>query len=214
MKREVWHKAARQAVPKTVTGRLPEPEYHRPMTALKNSRHEAFCLAVVRGESAAGAYANVYRATGRTAEVNGSKLLRNTAVGERITELQGTAAQRTTKTVESLVNDLDETIAFARECRNPAAMVAAINAQARLLGLVVERSEVSVLHRPAPLPTKILELTEAEWTAQFSTRRQGPKPALAGSKRNEVEMRKANGDAIAWDADTASIRRRGVIELD
>ncbi|PDV86265.1 Terminase small subunit [Rhizobium sp. H4] len=184
------------------------------MTVLKNSRHEAFCLAVVRGESATGAYANVYRATGRTAEVNGSKLLRNTAVGERIIELQGTAAKRTTKTVESLVADLDQTIAFARECRNPTAIVAAINAQAKLLGLVVERSELTVMNKPAPLPTKVLELSEEEWTAQFSTSRPGPKPALAGSKRNEVDMRKANGDAIAWDADTASIRRRGVIELD
>ncbi|MGR9283955.1 terminase small subunit [Rhizobium johnstonii] len=184
------------------------------MPPLSNQRHEGFARAIVRGESASGAYAGIYHVSGRTAEVNGSKLLRNAVVSKRITELQGTAAQRTTKTVESLVSDLDETIAFARECRNPAAMVAAINAQARLLGLVVERSEVSVLHRPAPLPTKILELTEAEWTAQFSASRPGPKPALAGVKRNEVETRKANGDAIAWDAETASIRRRGVIDLD
>ncbi|MGO7259509.1 terminase small subunit [Rhizobium johnstonii] len=197
-----------------MTERHSNREYHPPMTALKNSRHEAFCRAVVRGESAAGAYANIYRANGRTAEVNGSKLLRNAVVSKRITELQGTAAQRTTKTVESLVNDLDETIAFARECRNPAAMVAAINAQARLLGLMVERSEVMVLSKPAPLPTKVLELSEAEWTAQFSTSRSGPKPALAGSKRSEADTRKANADAIAWDEETASIRRRGVIELD
>ncbi|MGO7210174.1 terminase small subunit [Rhizobium ruizarguesonis] len=184
------------------------------MPPLSNQRREGFCRAIVRGESASGAYAGIYHVSGRTAEVNGSKLLRNTAVRERIAELQGTAAQRTVKTVESLVADLDATIAFARECKNPAAMVAAINAQARLLGLVVERSEVMVLSKPAPLPTKVLELSEEEWTAQFSTSRPGPKPALAGFKRNEVDMPKANGDAIAWDADTASIRRRGVIELD
>ncbi|MBY5541115.1 Terminase small subunit [Rhizobium leguminosarum] len=184
------------------------------MPPLSNQRREGFCRAIVRGESASGAYACIYHVSGRTAEVNGSKLLRNTAVSERIAELQGTAAKRTTKTVESLVADLDETIAFARECRNPTAMVAAINTQAKLLGLMVDRSELTVMNKPAPLPTKVLELSEEEWTAQFSTSRPGPKPALAGSKRNEVDMPKANGDAIAWDADTASIRRRGVIELD
>ncbi|MBB3298092.1 MULTISPECIES: terminase small subunit [unclassified Rhizobium] len=194
--------------------KMPEPEYHRPMPPLSNQRHEAFSRLIAKGEAASRAYSNAYGVSGRTAEVSAHRLMRNDAVLDRIAELQGAAAQRTVKTVESLVSDLDETIAFARECRNPAAMVAAINAQARLLGLVVERSEVSVLHRPAPLPTKILELTEAEWTAQFSASRPGPKPALAGVKRNEVETRKANGDAIAWDAETASIRRRGVIELD
>ncbi|TAX75701.1 Terminase small subunit [Rhizobium ruizarguesonis] len=192
------------------------------MTVLKNSRHEAFCLAVVRGESATGAYANVYRATGRTAEVNGSKLLRNTAVGERIIELQGTAAKRTTKTVESLVADLDEIIAFAGQCGNPTAMVAAVNTQAKLLGLMIDRSETTVLHRPAPLPTKVLELSESEWIAQFG---KGPGPRLAvtdGAKQRKAEARKLDGSTarrlpappITWDIETGEIKARGVIGLD
>ncbi|WP_222013903.1 Terminase small subunit [Rhizobium laguerreae] len=181
------------------------------MTALKNSRHEAFCRAVVRGESAAGAYANIYGATGRTAEVNGSKLLRNAAVGERITELQGTAAQRTTKTVESLVNDLDETIAFARECRNPAAMVAAINSQARLLGLMIDRSEQVVLGKPAPLPTAVIELSEAEWVRQFGS---GPAPmrTVPGAKRLKADQPKPP-PAITWDGSKGEILKARTITI-
>lgn len=189
------------------------------MPPIANARHEAFSRLVVRGESATAAYASVYGVTGRTAEVNGSKLLRNTVVVGRIDELQGKAAQRTEKTVESLVADLDETIAFARECKNPAAMVAAINAQARLLGLVIDRSEVMVMNKPAPLPTRTLELSEEEWVAQFGGG-SGPRPALADSKRSSAEKLKltngavATAPSIAWDADAAQIRAKGVIDLD
>ncbi|EJL53925.1 Terminase small subunit [Rhizobium sp. CF122] len=188
------------------------------MPPLSNQRHEAFCRAISRGEAASRAYGSIYHAPTKTAEVNGSKLLRNPKVVDRIAELKGQAAKRTVKTVESLVSDLDETIAFARECRNPAAMVAAINAQARLLGLVVERSEVSVLHKPAPLPTRTLELSEAEWTAQFGGG-SGPRPAIVGSKRSTAEKRKLNSGAVAapsitWDADAAQIRARGAIDIE
>jgi hypothetical protein len=38
---------------------------------------------------------------------------------------------------------------------------------ARLNGLIVDRSEVTVAHKPAPWPTKILELSEDDWVRQF-----------------------------------------------
>ncbi|MGO8550127.1 hypothetical protein ACC732_36650, partial [Rhizobium ruizarguesonis] len=60
-----------------------------------------------------------------------SRLLRNAAVLDRIDELQNGAAKRTEKTVESLVADLDEASAFARQCGNPTALVSAIMAQAK-----------------------------------------------------------------------------------
>ncbi len=87
-------------------------------------------------------------------------------------------------------------------------------------------------HRPAPLPTKVLELTEEEWTAQFSTG-PGPRPALTeGAKRLKAEKRKLNGrtrdyqrgpeqaieaaKAIDWGDDAAEIEMpsRRVIDLD
>ncbi|PTM96491.1 hypothetical protein [Mycoplana dimorpha] len=46
-------------------------------------------------------------------------------------------------------------------------MVAAIAQQAKLLGLEAPR-QLEIMHKPAPLPTRVLELTEEEWTAQFA----------------------------------------------
>ncbi len=90
-------------------------------------------------------------------------------------ELKRLAAKRTEKTVASLVADLDEVIVFARQCNNPSAMVAAIVQQGRLLGLEAPR-QLEIMHRPAPLPTKVLELSVEEWTAQFSRPLRLPKP--------------------------------------
>ncbi|TBB32607.1 terminase small subunit [Rhizobium ruizarguesonis] len=198
------------------------------MPPLSNARHEGFARAICRGESASKAYSHIYHVAGNNAEAAGSRLLRNVKVSERINELKEGAAKRTTKTVESLVSDLDAIIEFARKCGNPNAMVAAVNSQAKLLGLMVDRSEVTVAHKPAPLPTKVLELSEQEWTAQFGSG-PGPRPALTeNAKARKAEARKMNGGAhsgnavavaapaIAWDAPAKEIDvpRRGVIELD
>ena len=191
------------------------------MPPLSNQRHEAFCRAVSRGEPASRAYSSVYHATGNGAEVNASKLLRNTKVIARVTELKGKAATRTEKTVASLVADLDEAIVFARQCNSPAAVVAAIALQARLLGLEAAQ-KLEVTHRPAPLPTNVLELTEEEWTAQFCSG-PGPRPALTEyGKRVKAEKRKLNCrsrlepiSAIRWDAgDPAETARKRVIDLE
>ncbi|WP_210165011.1 hypothetical protein [Phyllobacterium sp. UNC302MFCol5.2] len=93
----------------------------------------------------------------------------------RVAELKGKAAIRTEKTVASLVAELDEVIVFAKQCNHPSAMVAAITQQARLLGLESPRP-LEIMHRPAPLPTRVLELSLEEWTAQFSTPLRLPKP--------------------------------------
>lgn len=152
--------------------------YPYQMPPLGNQRHEGFCRAVSRGEALSTAYSAVYHVGTHVAEVNGSRLLRNAKVAERVAELKGQAAKRTEKTVASLVADLDEAFDLAKQCNNPAAMVAAIMAQARLLGLEAPR-QFEVLHKPAPLPTRVLELTEQEWTAQFASGLR-PRPALTG----------------------------------
>jgi len=48
----------------------------------------------------------------------------------------------------------------------------AVATLAKMHGSVVVKAEVSVTHRLAPLPTKLVELTEDEWLKQFSN---GPK---------------------------------------
>ena len=129
--------------------------------------------------------------SGSNAETNGSRLLRNDKVAKRVAELQAVAAQQTQKTVASLVQDLDDAIAFAQKCKNPSAVVAAIALQARLLGLEAPR-QLEVMHRPAPLPTKVLELTEEEWTAQFYTGT-GSRPTLTEGARRLKADRRRNG---------------------
>jgi len=162
------------------------------MLPLLNQRHEAFARLISRGEAASRAYGAVYHVTGNVAETAGVRLLRNVQVAKRIAELKGQAAQRTEKTVASLVQDLDDAIAFAQKCKNPSAVVAAIALQARLLGLEAPK-QLEVMHRPAPLPTKVLELTEEEWAAQFSVGT-GSRPALTeGAKQLKTGKRKLKG---------------------
>ncbi|MEK1891669.1 MAG: terminase small subunit [Phyllobacterium sp.] len=146
------------------------------MPTLSNPKWEAFARAVVQGRPASHAYARAYKVSGNAAEVNGCKLLRNTKVANRVAELKSKAATRTEKTVASLVAELDDVIVFARQCHNPSAMIAAIAQQSRLLGLEAPR-QLEIAHKPAPLPTRTLELSVEEWTAQFSTPLRLPEPS-------------------------------------
>jgi len=202
--------------------------YSLAMSPLPNQRHEGFARAICRGEAASTAYGSIYHVTGRVAEANGWRLLRNAEVADRIAELKGMAAQRTEKTVASLVADLDEAIVFAKQCKNPTAVVAAITAQARLLGLEAPR-QLEVIHKPAPLPTKVLELSEEEWMAQFGTG-SGPKKALTQSVNrskaekqttaaltlNEASKTIAASKTIDWDDETEETEQPipGAIYLD
>lgn len=71
-------------------------------------------------------------------------------------------------TVEELLVELEEARVSALEADQPGAAVNATIGKARLLGLLIDRKEVDmVMHRPAPLPTKAIELDEAEWIRQF-----------------------------------------------
>ena len=59
---------------------------------LLNAKHELFAQRVASGESATAAYRAAYGATGATADVNGSKLLRTAKVSLRVAELRKQAA--------------------------------------------------------------------------------------------------------------------------
>jgi hypothetical protein len=156
-----------------------------------NSRQEAFCRSLTEGHSQFEAYQMAgYRSKGRNAiDAHSARLARNGKIVKRLHELKAEAAKRTKKTVASLVAELDEVIAFARECHNPSAMVAAIVQQGRLLGLEAPR-QLEVMHRPAPLPTKVLELTEEEWRQQFSTPLRLPEPSKHSKPVKQIQEEK------------------------
>ena len=139
------------------------------MSSQLNARQEAFCRGLAEGKPASRAYAEAgYDARGNAAEVNAARLLRKAQVTDRVRGLQAKAARKVEKTVETLVADLDRAIDMAVANKQTSAMVAAIVAQARLLGLITDKTQVEqVLHKPALLPGSKVELTEEEWRRQF-----------------------------------------------
>jgi hypothetical protein len=138
------------------------------------AKQERFVLLVVKGETNSTAYERAgYKCrTKEIASVNASKLLRTASVAGRIAELREAASVRTVVSLESLTADLLDIKAKAIANGSYGPAVAAVVAVAKLHGFMVDKQEVTVNHRPAPLPTKILELSEDEWIEQFGTEAQ------------------------------------------
>lgn len=110
------------------------------MGVLANARHERFAQEVAKGASATAAYA---AAGYKPCDQNASRLMRNDKVRNRVTELKGAIAQRTTLTVASLTERLLR-IASKGEDNGGASMLsvarAALMDAAKLNGLVIDRS--------------------------------------------------------------------------
>jgi hypothetical protein len=119
------------------------------MPALKNPRHELFAQLIVEGKkhgwSNGACYSRAgYRAEGRAAEANASRMLSNAnnGIAVRVQEIVGRGARRAEVTVESLLNELDDVLAGAMSSGQYAAARAVIDSKARLKGLFIDRVEV------------------------------------------------------------------------
>jgi len=131
-----------------------------------------FVDAVIKGKTYSEAYAKAgYKTTkGNNTDSAASRLSRNVKVEAAIVATRRAAAQRAEITVDTIVERLEEIRRVALEVDPPqaSAAVAAVMGQAKVLGLVIDRSQVDITHhKPAPFPTKILELSQDEWLAQF-----------------------------------------------
>jgi hypothetical protein len=114
------------------------------MAALSNPKHERFAQLLAKGENATAAYkAAGYSATGNSAEAAASRLLSDVKVQARISELQERAAIKVEKTAADVVRMLEEDRKLAREIQQPGAAVSASMGIAKILGLVVDRSELT-----------------------------------------------------------------------
>ncbi|WP_143744535.1 terminase small subunit [Mesorhizobium prunaredense] len=135
-----------------------------------NIRQERFCLGLVEGLPQSRAYIEAgYTARGNAAEVEASKMVRLPKVAARLSALQAEAAHRSETTVDTLVAELDEMLLMAKEIENASAGVAAVMAKARLLGLIVDRSEVTTtVRKPMREPTDRHQMTLEEWQARFA----------------------------------------------
>lgn len=131
------------------------------MPALDNPRHERFAQHLAKGKSATEAYTDAGYRGDRTAA---SRLSTNVNVQARLSELQAKAAERTIVTVEDIARQLDEDRKFARETGAAAAAVSATLGKAKVLGLIVEKSEnVNLNYDVTDEPA-----TEDEWAAQHT----------------------------------------------
>jgi phage terminase small subunit len=135
-----------------------------------NYRQEAFCRHLAEGLPQSRAYIEAgYASRGNAAEASASQLLRNPKVAARLTSLQAKAAIRSEITVDSLVAELDDLLRLAIECENPSAGVSAIMGKAKLLGLVVDKSEVgTTMRKPAREATEERQMTLEEWQRRFA----------------------------------------------
>lgn len=137
-----------------------------------NARQLAFCALMVEGHTQKDAYIEAgYASRGNAAEASASQLLRNPKVAAKVMALRADAARRSEVTVDSLVAELDAVLAMAIGMGQPAAGVSAIMGKARLLGLIIDRSEVvTTIRKPARESTTQSEMSLEEWQAKFGPR--------------------------------------------
>jgi hypothetical protein len=138
------------------------------------ARQERFVLLIVKGEAQTTAYEQAgYSVKSKAvAATNASNLMKSPNVQGRLAELRNALAVRTVVSLDSLTRDLDDIRSKAMANLSFGPAVAAVVAMAKLHGFMVDRAELMIEHRPAPLPTKILELSEKEWIEQFGVEAQ------------------------------------------
>lgn len=110
------------------------------MPALDNPRHERFAQELAKGETADAAYVTAGFKANRG---NAIRLKANERVAARVAEIQGKAAARVVLTIDDIAKQLDEDRVFARQSGSASAAVAATMGKAKVLGLIVDKSDLS-----------------------------------------------------------------------
>jgi uncharacterized protein involved in exopolysaccharide biosynthesis len=116
------------------------------MPALENTKHEAFARERAKGETIDASYvtAGYKRNRGNAAALNAKQYIQ-----DRIAELQAKAAEKCELTIADLVKELEEARGVALKAETPqsSAAVSATMGKAKLLGLVVDKTEGSATLR-------------------------------------------------------------------
>ncbi len=137
-----------------------------------SSRQRRFAESVAAGMSSVDAC----RAAGYTAKPAGASVrahwrLKDPRIANLITELQAKHAERAAVTVDGQYAKLEEVRRNAIEDRQHGAAVAAIVAQNKLYGLIVDKAQVeTIVRRPAPAPDVApgVILSEDDWQRRLS----------------------------------------------
>ncbi len=106
---------------------------------LRNPKHEAFVQFLLQGES----YVDAHEHAGfRRDDGNACRLAKNPKVQARLAELQNEIAGENKVTVASLLNELEAARDKASSLDQLSAAVRAIEAKAKISGLLINRTEV------------------------------------------------------------------------
>jgi len=142
------------------------------MPILKNTKQESFCQFRATGKTQTEAYA---LAGYKPSEHHAARLARNGKIADRIAELQARAATRAEETVESMAAQYDEDRAHALKLGQISAAVQATTGKAKLFGLFVEKSTVSVTHNYAMMTEEELRFEIAAIHAEARALKAGVK---------------------------------------
>ena len=128
-------------------------------------KQEAFCKAYIETGSASAAYRKAFdakrmKATGVNS--NAKKLLKRTPITLRIEQLQAGHLKRHGTTVDSLIDELEKARALAHEIETPATAITAVMSKAKLLGFVVDKTEVTG-KGGGPIETKDASFDPQAW---------------------------------------------------
>ena len=106
---------------------------------------------------------------------NGGRTANRPDVIVRVHELQREHATRLNMTVDDHIARLLEMYELARRKEQPANGIAAVWAMAKILGHITDRRETTeIVHKPSPILTTVVELTEEQWLEQFSPKNSVP----------------------------------------
>lgn len=113
------------------------------MAALSNPRHERFAQDLAKGKTADSAYVAAGYKENRH---NAAALARQEHISTRVAEITERGAIRAEITVASLLEELEQARSSALGAETPqsSAAVAASMSKAKLLGLIVDKSEAKV----------------------------------------------------------------------
>jgi hypothetical protein len=124
-----------------------------------------FVEAILKGMTQQDAYK---KAGYRVNRGNAVRLKTKENVAKALAAAKAEAAAKTVNTTASIVAELEQARILALQDGMYGPAVAASLGKAKLLGLIIDRAQVDVLHRPAPIPTDVLELSEDQWRRQFT----------------------------------------------
>lgn len=125
-------------------------------------KQEKFCMVYVETGNASEAYRQAYNAENMSNEaigVEACRLLDNPSVSLKVKELKSGHTKRHEITIDDLVKELEEARACALngETKQTSAAVAATMGKAKLLGLVVDKTDIKL--------TNVKELTNEQLAA-------------------------------------------------